>query len=146
MDGTQSLSKLPNHTGRPFPLGGLFFRHGRHAHGACGCRPAVRNVGTCTWTPRRRCDRARLSVVMHWQAPSPDGRMGRVSRLIHFACHLIRVACTIRHAMTKRAALRLASYFRSLGHRTKVRRHRSPAGAFYSLQVAPQRRTARRVG
>jgi hypothetical protein len=31
MDGTQSLSKLRNHTGRPFPLGGLFFRHVRHS-------------------------------------------------------------------------------------------------------------------
>jgi len=48
--------------------------------------------------------------------------------------------------MTKRAALRLASYFRSLGHLVRVRRHRSPAGAFYSVQVAPKGLTARRVG
>jgi len=36
--------------------------------------------------------------------------------------------------MTKRAALRLASYFRSLGHQVRIKRHRSPAGAFYSVQ------------
>ena len=37
-------------------------------------------------------------------------------------------------AMQKRAAQRLARYFRSLGHRVKLKRHRSPAGAFYSLE------------
>jgi len=47
--------------------------------------------------------------------------------------------------MSKHAALRLARYLSNLGHRVRVRRHRAPAGAFYSLQVAPQRTTARRV-
>jgi hypothetical protein len=47
--------------------------------------------------------------------------------------------------MTKRAALRLACYLRSLGHHVKIRQHRSPAGAFYSLEVlVPKKRAARR--
>jgi hypothetical protein len=47
--------------------------------------------------------------------------------------------------MTKRAALRLASYFRSLGHCVRLRQHRSPAGAFYSLEfLAPKKRVVRR--
>jgi hypothetical protein len=44
MDGTQSLSKLPNHTGRPFPLGGLFFRHVRHSSAGASGAAELRHV------------------------------------------------------------------------------------------------------
>jgi hypothetical protein len=37
--------------------------------------------------------------------------------------------------MSKRAAQRLANYLRSFGHRVKVQQHRSPAGAFYSVEL-----------
>jgi hypothetical protein len=46
--------------------------------------------------------------------------------------------------MSKRAALRLANYFRTIGHRVKIRKHISPAGAFYRLEFAPK--TALRGG
>jgi hypothetical protein len=47
--------------------------------------------------------------------------------------------------MSKHAALRLARYFRSLGHRARIKQHRSPAGAFYSLDfLAPKKRVVRR--
>jgi len=43
--------------------------------------------------------------------------------------------------MSKSAALRLAAYLRSLGHRVKIRRHWSRVGAFYSVEfLAPKRR------
>ena len=48
--------------------------------------------------------------------------------------------------MTKRAALRLARYFRNLGRRVWIRQHRSPAGAFYSVDfLAPKKRAALRA-
>jgi hypothetical protein len=42
--------------------------------------------------------------------------------------------------MTKHAAQRLASYFRSIGYRVKIRRHKSPAGFwFYTIEfLAPK--------
>jgi len=56
-----------------------------------------------------------------------------------------RLSAESRHrynaALSKHAALRLARYFRALGHRVKIRRHWSPAGAFYSLEfLAPKKR------
>jgi hypothetical protein len=40
-------------------------------------------------------------------------------------------------AMEKRAALRLANYLRSLGHRTKIRQHKSCIGvSVYSVEWA----------
>jgi hypothetical protein len=49
--------------------------------------------------------------------------------------------------MTKRAALRLASYFRALDHRVKIRQHRLPPGfTFYSVEfLAPKKRAVRRA-
>jgi hypothetical protein len=45
------------------------------------------------------------------------------------------------NAAWKRAAQRLANYLRSLAHQVKIRRHRSPVGAFYSLKFfAPKQR------
>jgi len=34
----------------------------------------------------------------------------------------------------KRAALRLARYFRNLGHRVKIRQHKSGAGVYYTVE------------
>ena len=59
---------------------------------------------------------------------------GRVLQLDHFTCHPIPVTATMRHAMTKRAALRLASYFHVLGHRVKIRQHKSSAGVYYTVE------------
>jgi hypothetical protein len=36
--------------------------------------------------------------------------------------------------MSKRAALRLADYFRALGHRVKIRQHKSGAGVYYTVE------------
>jgi hypothetical protein len=47
--------------------------------------------------------------------------------------------------MSKRAALRLANYFRALGYKVQIRQHRTPAGAFWSLEfLAPKKRVVRR--
>jgi hypothetical protein len=71
-------------------------------------------------------------------------RQMRSGSAVYFACHLIRVACIIRHAMSKSAALRLAAYLRSLGHQVRLRQNKSRMGAsFYSLEfLAPVRRAA----
>jgi hypothetical protein len=46
--------------------------------------------------------------------------------------------------MSKRAALRLASYFRYLGHRVQIKQHRSAPGVFYSVELlAPKKRVVR---
>jgi hypothetical protein len=46
--------------------------------------------------------------------------------------------------MSRRAAQRLASYFRALGYRVQIRQHRTPAGAFWSLEfLAPKKRVVR---
>jgi len=70
------------------------------------------------------------------------GRILRLSRLgqgNHFSCHLSRVLPII-DGMSKHAAQRLARYLSNLGHRVRVRQHRSPTGAFYSVEVlAPKR-------
>jgi hypothetical protein len=42
--------------------------------------------------------------------------------------------------MTKRAALRLASYFRALGFRVEIRQHKSGAGVYYTVEfLAPKK-------
>jgi len=48
--------------------------------------------------------------------------------------------------MSKRAAQRLARHLTAIGYRVTVRRHRAPAGSFYSVQVVPKGRTARLTG
>jgi hypothetical protein len=43
-------------------------------------------------------------------------------------------------AMEKRAAKRLARYLATLGFLVMVKRHRSPAGSFYSVEVLGPKR------